>query len=186
MLNRRNFVLSLAATATAGPVLAAPKLSEDGLYYLDWYLDSFLDLAEDLAAATGKGKRFAVLWGLRGCPYCKRMHEVHLADPVIESFVREHFEILHLNIIGAREITDFDGAKLAEKAFAQKYAVRFTPTVQFFPETINELSARQAGDREVARMPGLLDPADFLAMFRFVQAKGYEAMSFAEWRKRNA
>lgn len=185
MLNRRGFILA-AAAFTAAPAGAAPKLGEDGLYFFDWYLESFLDLAEDLATAAAKGKRLAVLWGLKGCPYCKRMHEVHLADPAIESFVREHFEILHLNLIGAREVTDFDGHKPAEKALAERYAVRFSPALQFFPETADGLAARPPGEREVARMHGLLDPPDFLAMFRFVREKGYEAMSFRDWLKRNA
>jgi thioredoxin-related protein len=186
MLNRREVVLGAAATAAAGSAQAAAKLGEDGIYYLDWYLESFLDLADDLAAATQKGKRFAVLWGLKGCPYCKRMHEVHMADAEIENYVRENFEILHLNIIGAREVTDFDGRKLTEKAFAAKYAVRFTPTVQFFPESADALAARAPSEREVARMPGLLEPPEFLAMFRFVREKGYEKMPFRDWLKKNA
>lgn len=186
MLNRRAVVLGGAAVAIAGPARAAARLGEDGIYHLDWYLESFLDLADDLNAATQKGKRFAVLWGLKGCPYCKRMHEVHMADPKIETYVRENFEVLHLNIIGAREVTDFDGQRLAEKAFAAKYAVRFTPTVQFFPETSDALGARPPAEREVARMHGLLEPAEFLAMFRFVREKGYETMPFRDWMKTKA
>ncbi len=31
------------------------------------------------------------------------------------------------------EVTDFDGQILPEKAFAEKYGIRSTPTVQFFP-----------------------------------------------------
>ncbi|ABE41476.1 SoxW family protein [Rhodopseudomonas pseudopalustris] len=168
----------------AMPARARPVLGDDGLYQLDWYLQSFLDLKEDLEGATAKGKRFAIMWGLKGCPSCKKMHEVHMMDPAIESYIRDNFEIVHLNHIGDREITDFDGSKFGEKAFAQAYGVRFTPTVQFFPERIDGLAAKKPQEREVVRMPGLLEPPEFLAMFRYVREKGYLSMPFTEWLKK--
>jgi thioredoxin-related protein len=166
------------------PAAAKAKLGEDGLYQMDWYLESFLDLSEDLAAATAKGKRFAVMWGLKGCPACKRMHEVHLIDPGIEAYIRENFEVLHLNHIGARTVADFDGRKLGEKALGESYGIRFTPTIQFFPEQTTGLAALSGQAREVARMPGLLEPAAFLAMFRYVREKGYETAPFPDWLKK--
>lgn len=182
MLNRR----ALLAAALLGPMpaRAAARLGEDGLYQLDWYLESFLDLAEDLEAATAAGKRLAVLWGLKGCPACRRMHEVHLADPATEAYIRTHFEVLHLNHIGARTVTDLDGRRLGEKALADAYAVRFTPTIQFLPETAAGLAAKAPRAREVARMPGLLEPAEFLAMFRYVRERGYEQAGFQDWLNR--
>ena len=124
MLTRRHAIAALGTGLGAGALAlrtqaasAAGKLGDDGLYQMDWYLESFLDLSEDLAAATAKGKRFAILWGLKGCPACKRMHQVHLQDPKIEAYIRDNFDILHLNHIGARDVTDFDGIKRGEKAF---------------------------------------------------------------------
>ncbi|MBN9598348.1 MAG: thioredoxin family protein [Afipia sp.] len=173
---------ALALRAT--PSLARARLGEDGLYQMDWYVDSFLELSEDLAAATAKGKRFAVMWGQKGCPYCKRMHEVYLIDPKIESYIRDNFEIVHLNLFGAREVTDFDGRKRSEKAFAEASGIRFTPTVQFFPEKTDGLAERSLQSREVARLPGLLEPPEFLAMFQYVREKGYERAPFEEWLKK--
>ncbi|NEV77058.1 thioredoxin [Rhodopseudomonas sp. BR0C11] len=149
---------------------AEPVLGDDGLYQLDWYLQSFLDLKEDLEGATAKGKRFA--------------HDVHMRDPAIESYIRDNFEIVHLNHIGAREVTDFGGGKLSEKAFAQAYGIRFTPSLQFFPESADGLAAKKPQDREVARMPGLLEPPEFLAMFKYVRENGYQSMPFTDWLKR--
>lgn len=169
-----------------GPAFAksSARLGDDGLYHMDWYLESFLDLAEDLASATAKGKRFAIMWGLKGCPACKRMHEVHLSDPKIESYIRDNFEILHLNILGAREVTDFGGAKFGEKALSATYNVRVTPAIQFFPEKADGLAALKGQEREVFRMPGLPEPAEFLAMFRYVREKGYESAPFEAWLKK--
>jgi thioredoxin-related protein len=165
---------------------AAAKLGDDGLYQMDWYLESFLDLSEDLAGATAKGKRLAVMWGLRGCPACKRMHEVHMMDPKIGNYVRDNFEVLHLNHIGSRVVTDFDGRKLAEKSLGEAYGVRFTPTIQFLPEKVDGLAGKSGQAREVARMPGLLEPSEFLAMFRYVRENGYDTMSFPDWLKKQA
>jgi thioredoxin-related protein len=187
MLTRRSLLASAGAgviAAHVSPARAAAKLGEDGLYHLDWYLESFLDLADDLKAATAKGKRFAIMWGLKGCPACKRMHLVHFADPKVEAYVRDNFEILHLNYIGARIVTDFDGRKLGEKALGASYGIQFTPSIQFFPEDAAGVSRAAGKAREVTRMPGLLDPAEFLGMFRYVREKGYETTPFADWIKK--
>jgi len=181
MLTRRNILVAGLATVLPGAASARATLGEDGLYKLDWYLESFLDLGEDLAAASAAGKRFAILWGLKGCPACRRMHEVHLADPQTERYIRENFEILHLNILGQRPVTDFDATQPGEKAFAARYGIEGTPSIQFFPETAEGLASKAPTAREVARMPGLPDPREFLAWFRFVREKGYERGAFADW-----
>jgi len=188
-MTRRDTLAAIGAGALSlhvAPAIAKATLGEDGLYHMDWYLESFLDVSEDLTGATAKGKRFAIMWGLKGCPSCKRMHEVHMMDPKIEGYIRDNFEILHLNHIGAREVTDFDGRKRGEKAFGEAYGIRFTPTIQFFPESANGLAALSGQAREVARMPGLLEPPEFLAMFRYVREKGYQSAPFPEWLKKQA
>ena len=168
----------------AGPALAKAKLGDDGLYQMDWYLESFLDLTEDLNGAAAKGKRFAINWGLKGCPGCKRMHEIYMADPKVEAYIRDNFEILHLNFLGSRDVTDFDGKKFPEKPFSATYDVKGTPTIQFFPEKVDGLASRKGQAREVARMTGLPEQPEFLAMFRYVREKGYEQGPFADWFKK--
>src|SRR5947199_116629 len=135
---RRHFLAggaTLAATLVGARACAEPVLTEDGLYRQPWFLESFLELADDLQGATNLGKRFAIMWELRGCPYCRETHLVNFARPDIEEYVKTNFEILQLNIVGSRKVTDFDGAEMSEKALAAKYGVRFTPTFQFFPES---------------------------------------------------
>src|SRR6185503_2111904 len=111
----------LALGLAGGRVRAEPVLTEDGLYRQPWFLESFLELPDDLAGAANSGKRFAVMWELRGCPYCRETHLVNFARPDIEDYIKANFEILQLNIIGARKVTDFDGSELSEKALAAKY-----------------------------------------------------------------
>jgi thioredoxin-related protein len=180
------FVL-FAAAALAVPARAAdppkePALGENGLYVQPWFLFSFLDLKEDLEEAAGKGKRFVVFWEQKGCPYCKETHLVNLANPEIAGFIRKRFVVLQLDIWGSRKVKDFDGEELSEKALAQKYGVRFTPTVQFFPA---ELAEKKSGrDLEVARMPGYMRPFPFYVMFQFVQDEGYKAGAFRDYYKK--
>src|SRR6478672_8776652 len=118
MIGRRNLLMgaaSFAALLGSRARAEQPILTDDGLYRQPWFLESFLELADDLEAAAASGKRFAIMWELRGCPYCRETHLMNFAKPEIENFVRQRFDILQLNIIGAREVTDFDGEKMSEK-----------------------------------------------------------------------
>jgi thioredoxin-related protein len=189
MVSRRAFLAGSAGVAAsvglAAQAWAAPKLTDDGLHYQPWFLESLLELADDLDAAAQQGKRFAIIWELRGCPYCRDTHVINFARPEIVDFVKARFDILQLNIIGAREVVDFDGEKLPEKRLAEKYGVRFTPTFQFFAERSDGLKARKPRDREVARAQGFLQPDDFLAMFRFVNERAYERESLPDYMRAN-
>jgi thioredoxin-related protein len=181
MTTRRRFLAAGAAALAVSGRAAAATLGEDGLYHQPWFLESLLELADDLEAATQAGKRFAVVWELRGCPYCKEMHLVNFARPDIADYIRPRFDILQLNIRGAKKVTDFDGASLTERELAAKYQVRFTPTIQFFPESIAEVVQRPTGKREVFRIPGYLRPDDFLKAFRYVAERGYEKSGLREF-----
>ncbi|HTO64323.1 MAG TPA: thioredoxin family protein [Bradyrhizobium sp.] len=168
--------LSRASSATAEAVLG-----DDGLYHEPWFLNSFLDLSDDLAGAADSGKRFAIMWELRGCPYCRETHLVNFADPEIVSYIRANFEVLQLDLIGLRKVVDFDRQELTEKDLAEKYAIRFTPTFQFFPGFAEGLGTKEPVAREVARAPGYLKPRHFLAMFRFVRESAYERGTFRDF-----
>src|SRR5947207_6927190 len=125
--------VAMAANLAGMRARAEPVLAEDGLYKQPWFLESFLELADDLQGAANLGKRLAVMWELRGCPYCRETHLVNFADQAIADYIRANFEVLQLNLLGARKVIDFDGRELTEQELAERYAIRFTPTVQFFP-----------------------------------------------------
>ena len=186
MIARRNLLAGFASAVgllTLRARAEQPILTDDGLYKQPWFLESFLDLADDLEGARKEGKRFAIMWELRGCPYCKETHLVNFAQLRIAEYVKANFEVLQLNIIGSRKVTDFDGTEMSEKELAVKYGVRFTPTFQFFAEEAAPLKTLPPAKREVARSPGYLRPDDFLAMFRYVRDKAYESKSFRDYLK---
>ncbi|MDE5445105.1 thioredoxin fold domain-containing protein [Bradyrhizobium sp. CSA207] len=187
-LTRRGFLALASGAALAarrGEAAAEPALGEDGLYHEPWFLQSFLDLREDLEGAAASGKRLAIMWELRGCPYCRETHLANFADTAITTYIRDNFEVLQLNLIGSRKVTDFDRQELSEKDLAQKYGIRFTPTFQFFPLSSNGIEAKEPMAREVARAPGYLKPQHFLAMFRFVRERAYERGSFRDFLTTN-
>lgn len=190
MITRRGFqlqALAAAGIALSGVSAQNPawadelKYNDDGLIVQPWFLDSFLIMAEDLAEASANGKRFAVFWELKGCPYCKENHRVNLAQPDILNYVKSNFTILQLNVIGSRMVTDFDGEELSERRLAQKWQVKFTPTIQFFTDDASAAKGRPGKENEVARIPGYFKPAHFMAMFHYVREKAYETQKFHDF-----
>jgi thioredoxin-related protein len=180
ILSRRHFLAgsAISTVLALGHSALGAELSEDGLHVQPWFLESFLELKEDLSTAQANGRVFAVLWELKGCPYCKLLHEQNFANATIADYVKTNFDILQLNLVGSRAVTDFDGKELPEKELAVRHAVRGTPTLLFFAE--NEDGAAI----EVARTE-YLKPEKFYGMLRFVHENGYETMPFDEWLTAN-
>ncbi len=162
--------------STAAPARTA-TLSDGGLHVQPWFTDSFLILAEDVADAHSEGKRVAVMFEQKGCPYCKEMHEVNLAVPEISTFIREKFSVIQLNLWGAREVTDLDGKAMEERDLARRWRVNFTPTIVFLP-TPDEIAK---GETEVTRMPGYFKPFHFLSMFEYVDQSAYTDQNFQRY-----
>jgi|SaaInlStandDraft_6_1057023.scaffolds.fasta_scaffold114244_2 thioredoxin-related protein len=163
-------------------LLPMPQTGENGVHVQSWFHESFLDLGEDLADAQAQGKRLAIIWEQRGCPYCKRTHEVNLRIPAVVDYIKRNFVVLQLNLWGDREVTDFDGEVLTEKNLANKYAVLFTPTLQFFPENLEKVGGRPGGEAEVVRIPGYFKPFHFFFLFHYAFENGYEKEpNFQRW-----
>ncbi len=176
------FAALFALTApTAGAKADEVQVGGDGLYHQDWFLQSFLDLKEDLQEAADAGKRMVILWEQKGCPYCKELHQVNFVDPAVRKYIRANFVVLQLDIWGARPVTDFDGAEMSEKKLARRYGVRFTPTIQFLPATVAATEGKTGKALEVVRLPGYLKPAPFLIMFRYVRDRAYENTPFRKY-----
>ena len=166
--------------AGEGPTLPPAEVGEDGLHVQPWFHESFLDLREDLADAEASGKRLMIMWEQRGCPYCKRLHDVNLRIPRINDTIQRDFVVIQMNLWGDREVTDFDGEVLKEKELAEKWAVLFTPTVQFFPQTV--ATGVSGKDAEVVRIPGYFKPFHFYFLLRYAKTKGYETQpNFQRW-----
>ncbi|MGO8955225.1 MAG: thioredoxin family protein [Rhodomicrobium sp.] len=177
-LSRRSFLTAAGASLVAGlpAAHAAPQLQLDGLYGEPWILKASGNLAGDFAAAAKAKKNFALLWEMRGCPWCKRLHlEVFSRDDVAD-YLRDNFNIVQLNLRGRGEIAGFNGDKLSEEELSFELDVNSTPTFQFF----------RPGDAakalELGRA-GFLSPGDLLMLAHFIRERGYEKGSYDEWAR---
>ncbi len=102
-------------------------------YFPAWFKQSFLDLQQDLAEAGSAGKQgVMVLFSIRGCAYCKMLVERSLKDPGIETTLRRHFDVIHLDIHSDLELKDLQGRAMPLKAFAAREGASFSPTVAFY------------------------------------------------------
>jgi thioredoxin-related protein len=152
-----------------------PLKEENGLYHQSWFQLSFLDLRQDFQEAKAEGKRFAVIFEQRGCPYCIKLHTEVLALKYINDYVRQNFRVVQLDLWGAREVTDFDGAQMPEKALAERWGVIFTPTVVFFKDDLTGLDGKWGRPLEaIERLPLSYGPHTFYDLFVWVRHKLYE------------
>ena len=167
------YILAFMAAFFIASSAKAAEIGDDGLHKQAWFTTSFKDVAEDIATATGEGKRLAIIFEQRGCIYCTRLHETVFSDPQVASFIKENFQIVQYNLFGDEEVVDLDGETLTEKTAARKWRIVFTPTIMFLPEK-SDGKADAAGSA-VSVMPGAFGKGTTLNMFRWVQEKGYES-----------
>jgi thioredoxin-related protein len=152
------------------------RLGDDGLYHQSWFVSSFLDLKEDFNEAKAAGKRFAVVFGQRGCIYCTKMHTEVLSLRYINDYLRENYAIVQIDLWGSREVTDFDGTKMSEKKLAERWGIAFTPTIVFFKDDLAGLEGKWGRPLEaVERLPLAFGPPTFYDLFVFVKAKIYQS-----------
>lgn len=182
MFTRRKMMGTMAAGAVAaglpGGARSAVEIGDDGLHKQPWFLDSFLDLKDDVATAAASGKLLAVMIEQRGCPYCREMHEVNLQIEPISNYIQENFDVLQLDMWGSRQVTDFDGEEMEERDLIRRWQVNFTPTIVFFPGEVAAVEGKTGREAEVARMPGYFKPFHFVSMFEYVRQGAYAEQTF--------
>ena len=139
--------------------------------YPSWFKNSFLDFRDDVKDATAHNKRLVLFFYQDGCPYCKKMVDINLAQKNITDTLKTQFDVITVNLWGDREVTDIDGAHMIEKQFAEKMKVMYTPTVLFFDE--------QA--KVVLRVNGYYEPHKFLAALNYVAGKHEKQGSFRDY-----
>ena len=185
-VNRRGFLGmgALGLTGLLPGITAAASndgvtVGDDGLFKQDWFLDSFLDVGEDLTEAAADGKGLMVLFEQRGCPYCRELHRVNFARAEIRDYLLANFNTVQIDLFGSRETTDFDGEAMEERDMASKWGVHFTPTcVLFSPKSAGRKTLAEA---ESFRMPGYFKPFHYISGLEYVVTGTYEEMSFQRY-----
>jgi len=136
-----------------------------------WFVNSFLDIREDVSEAAAAGKRVLLYFYQDGCPYCKKLLDINLALKDTETRMRENFAVIAINIWGDREVTGFSGELTTEKAFAKSLRVMFTPTLLFLDE---------AG-KVVLRVNGYYPPHKFNAALDYAASHDGRDPDFRTW-----
>lgn len=179
MLTRRQFTLSGTAAFAASSTAFGATLGDDGLHKQPWFSDTFLELGDDLAAAADNGRHLMLLYEQNGCPYCRELHEVNFARARISDYIKAHFDVIQLDMFGAREVVDFDGEALEERDLAAKWGVNFTPTTILIHNINN--GAQDIGIAQTFRMPGYLKPFHYLSSLEYVVEGKFEGQTFQRY-----
>jgi thioredoxin-related protein len=165
-----------ALLAFASPASQAQVASPHAIDIPPWFVETFLDLRDDVRDAARDGKRLLVYFGQDGCPYCKQLIQTNFSQRDIVELTRERFVPLALNVWGDREVTWLDGRAMPEKGLARMLKVQFTPTVLFFDETGNV----------IARMNGYYPPHRFRAVLEYVSERMENKTTLAAYLERVA
>lgn len=152
------------------------KLNEDltnpgAEQHPSWFSNSFLDLKEDIKAASAANKNLLLFFYQDGCPYCKKLLQINLAQKDIEQKLRSSFDVLAINMWGDRTVTDVDGQSLSEKDYAKKLRVNFTPTLVFFD--------KDGG--QALRVNGYYQPHKFVAALNYVTENRSPKQTFRDY-----
>lgn len=138
---------------------------EQDLILPDWFKLSFLELQADLADAKEAGKWGILLYfGRKDCPYCKAHLQKNWGDRGIETYTRDHFDVVAIDVRGDRPVIDYNGKSYkSEKEFAAKLRTNFTPSFLFVDVNGNA----------VLRLTGYHPPYQFRAVLEFIADRHY-------------
>jgi thioredoxin-related protein len=148
---------------------------EEPLSFPDWFKLSFLDLREDIEEVKEAGKQgLIVYFGQKYCAYCKQFLEADLEAGDIQTYLREHFDIIGIDIHGDRTVTDMQGRELTESALAIRDKTNFTPSVIFY----------NTAGKEVLRLRGYYPPYRFRAALEYVADAHYRDENYRQYLAR--
>ena len=66
----------------------------------EWFIESFLDIPEDSAAAGSEGKHAILFFDSPGCPYCYKMIEENFKHSWYTDYIQNNFNTIAINIHG--------------------------------------------------------------------------------------
>lgn len=140
-----------------------------------WFLNSFLDLQEDIEELHEQNKRLILYIHQDNCPYCNLFVTKNLQNKKTKELLQKNFAVVSINMFGDKEITDTDEEVLSEKEFALKHKIQFTPTLIFFNE---------AG-KQILRLNGYQNIKNFNLALEYIKNKREKLISFKNYISQN-
>ena len=157
--------LALANTGTGKVIGGRPHALPD------WFKQSFLDFKDDVEDARQAGRHIMVFMDLNGCPYCARMLDENFHNGDNLPYIREHFDVISVNVRGDRDVGWIDGKTYSEQALALKLKVVGTPTLVFIDPDGNK----------VLQLNGYRTPQTLRHALEYVNAKAYRQQSLSDF-----
>jgi len=140
-----------------------------------WFKESFLKIQDDVDEATEENKHVILFFQLNGCPYCDRMLTESFQTEPLTAYIQDHFDTIAINVGGDREIVFNEEITVIEKELAEMLKVRATPAIVFL----------NSENKSVVRVNGYRSPERFEQVLHYVNEKGYEQGTLADYLDKN-
>ncbi len=148
---------------------------EEELEHPDWFKISMGDLNDDVAEARANGKfGIVVYFGQKRCAYCEQFYQTNLGDKSIERYMRQHFDLIPIDIWGIEDFIDTDGNSYSERELSVRYKTNFTPSLVFY----------DSKGKPVHRLRGYYPPYQFRAALHYVAEGFYRIEKFRDYLAR--
>lgn len=146
----------------------------DPLVLPDWFKVSFLDLREDLHDAVANKRGLILYFGRHDCPYCKAQLEQNWGQHDIVDYTRAHYDVVAIDVLGNRQLIDFNGKEYTEKAFAIEHKAHFTPSLFIYDHT----------GKLALKITGFRPPYQFRAALEYVADQHHNKETFRSYLAR--
>lgn len=117
------------------------------------------DLGMDAAQANMRGVPVVILFSLPGCAYCEVVRQNYLGPLLRELPEQRRPVIREVQISSAASFAGFRREQTTHRALAQRYGVRFAPTVVLLDGAGNLLTSPIVGGDTTGLYGGYLDNA---------------------------
>lgn len=167
---------ALASLKQAGddPLIFDDTPLKDDLSLPSWFKLSFLDLREDLADARRENRGLIIYFGRHDCAYCKALLERNWGRQDIVAYTQRHFDVIAIDVLGHRHLTDPRGREMSEKNYAAQHKANFTPTLHIY-DRLGKLALKITGYRPAYQ---------FKAALEYVADDHHRQEGFAEYYAR--
>lgn len=163
--------LAKTPSNSADPLVFDDTPLKDALSLPSWFKLSFLDLREDLADARQENRGLIVYFGRHDCPYCKALLEKNWGREDIKIYTQRHFDVIAIDVLGHRQLTDPDGREMSEKEYAALNRANFTPTLHIYD--------RQG--KLAYKLTGYRPPYQFKAVLEYVADNHHREEKFSQY-----
>ncbi|MGB5744315.1 MAG: thioredoxin fold domain-containing protein [Sedimenticolaceae bacterium] len=140
--------------------------------YPDWFVDSLLDLQDDLHSAKAAGKQgLMVVFSMPYCSFCKELARTTFADPAVSKALQRDFAAVHLDLFSDVEVVTPSGETMSAKAFASREGADYTPAIYFYG----------LDGQRLLRIVGYHPPQRFEQILRYLSDREFERMALREY-----